>query len=159
MSGGSARSRERKRSNRSSILAGSTAVNAQRVAPHARDQVHVVVEDGLAGSRAVELDDAQTIRRQDFANRVGDAEGLAHDGAQVLLFGLEDVDGVTPGNYEGVSVRDRKLVHEDEGALVLAHPMGRRPTGFDLAKDAVRHRFPSSRFAGLQPVLPIVTGV
>jgi hypothetical protein len=108
---------------------------------------------------AVELEDAQSIRRQDLANRVGDAEGLAHDGTQVLLFGLEDVGGVTPGNDEGVSVRDGKLVHEDEGALVLAHPMGRRPTGFDLAEDAVRHRFPSSRFARLQPILRIVTGV
>ena len=116
------------------------AVQLHRLAHAARDQVQVVVEDGLAGGGAVQLEDADAVRRKDLAHRLRQAPRQRSDRGEIRVLAVEQVDRVALRDHQHVSVRGREEIHEDERARVLAHHVRRRLLAHDLAEDALVRR-------------------
>ena len=111
-----------------------------RLADPPRDQVQVVVPDGLSRRGAVELEDADAIRREDLAHRLREPPRERADRGEVGVLAVEQVDRVVLRDHQHVSVGGREEIHEDEGARVVAHDVRRRLLLHDLAEDALLGR-------------------
>jgi hypothetical protein len=112
-------------------------MDVHRLAPAPRDQVHVVVEDGLPGRRAVELEDADAVRREDAAHGPGQAARQRPDRGEIRVLAVEQVHRVALRDHQHVSIRRREEVHEAERARVLVGDVRGRLLRRDLAEDAL----------------------
>ncbi|HEX5066100.1 MAG TPA: hypothetical protein VFY49_08300, partial [Myxococcota bacterium] len=99
--------------------------------------MQVVVPHGLPRRGAVQLEDADAVRREDLAHRPGDAPRERADRGEVGVLAVEQVDRVVLRDHQHVSVGRGEEIHEDEGARVVAHDVRRRLLLHDLAEDAL----------------------
>ena len=102
-----------------------------------RYDVNMIVKHGLAGSGSVGLDDPDTVWRQRFLRRAGDALDGSRRGEQIGLGDFQQVGGMGFGNHQRVARTGRLNVHEGQGVVVLVNFDRRNVAPDDLAEDTV----------------------
>jgi len=111
----------------------------------ARQQVHVVVEYGLARRLAIRLIDRQAFRFKCFLQRIRDLDRGAGDRFRLRHFELEKIRGVLLHRHQHVARIDLAKVHERERVLVFVDPRRRNLSGHDPAEHAIAHALPPAR--------------